>query len=259
MASESNRETSVLKAAAALSIFGRDAELSELRFRISQRHSFLFYGPAGVGKSLLLLLTWGKCPRTLYSPASGSPQELYKNLATSLLTVRNQALTRACARGVASLEKKSAVAMRGIVREALNGSEYLVILDHMKRPSQAVAAAVRELMSNCSVPVVAVSRSAHMEDAGFVLPLYPGRSDRISLRNFDSDVALHFARWCAEAAGLKAMNLDAFLSGVVQQSEGNPGAIKRMIQMAKLPKYSSGGQIKSAPLCIDFKISAISR
>lgn len=49
----------------------------------------------------------------------------------------------------------------------------------------------------------------------------------------------------------------ALIHRIVQQSEGNPGAIKRMIQMAKLPKYLTGGQIKSVPLCIDFKVAAI--
>src|SRR5215469_9251974 len=136
---------------------------------------------------------------------------------------------------------------------------YVVILDHMQRPSQTLTASIRELMLDCSVPVVSVSRSDHMEDAGFVLPLYPDRSDRMSVQNFDSQAAQQFAHWCARKERLEAANLDQFLETTAKQSKGNPGAIKRMIQMAKLPKYVSAGQIKSALLYIDFRIAGISQ
>jgi len=36
------------------SIYGRDADLEQLRKLISRHHSFLLYGPPGVGKTLLL-------------------------------------------------------------------------------------------------------------------------------------------------------------------------------------------------------------
>ena len=35
-------------------IFGRTEELEQLRQRVARRHAFLYYGPAGVGKTFLL-------------------------------------------------------------------------------------------------------------------------------------------------------------------------------------------------------------
>jgi hypothetical protein len=109
------------------------------------------------------------------------------------------------------------------------------------------------------VPVIAVSRSAHMEDAGFVLPLFPDRVEKFALRNFDPETAEVFALWCAQREHLIANNLQQFLEQIVQCSEGNPGAMIKMICMAKEPKYSRGGQIITTPLYIDFKIAAVSQ
>ena len=145
----------------------------------------------------------------------------------------------ACPRGMTSLQAKTAVAVKGLVRDALRDSKYLVIVDHLVRPSQALASSIRELMLNWSVPVVAVSRSAHMEDAGFVLPLFPDRAEKFALRNFDPEFARLFAAGCAAREGLTAENLDQFLDRTVEFTGGNPGAMLRLIQMAKAsPKYS---------------------
>jgi len=118
------------------------------------------------------------------------------------------------------------------VRDALLNSKYLVVVDHLVRPSQALAASIRELMPNCSIPVVAVSRSAHMEDVGFALPLFPERTERVALRNFDPEVAILFAAEYAERESLTAVNLDQFLNRIVEYSGGNPGAMLQMIRMA---------------------------
>ena len=123
---------------------------------------------------------------------------------------------------MASLQAKTAVAVKGLVRDALRNSKYLVVVDHLVRPSQALAAAIRELMLNWSVPVVAVSRSAHMEDAGFVLPLFPDRAEKVSLRNFDPELARCFAAGRAGREGVTAENLNQFLNRVVEYSAVTP-------------------------------------
>ena len=240
-------------------VFGRDEELEQLRKRIAARRPFLFHGPAGVGKTLLLRLVIPEFTDILYSPENPCPQVLYRHLAESLLDLRHPVLSKACPSGLTSLEAKTAVGVKGLVRDALHNSKYLVVVDHLVRPSQALAAVIRELMLNWSVPVVAVSRSAHMEDAGFVLPLFPERAEKVALRNFDPELARLFAAGYAEREGLTAANLDQFLNRVVEFSGGNPGAKLRLVQMAKAPKYLHEDQIKIAPLYIDYKIGMVSQ
>jgi hypothetical protein len=136
--------------------------------------------------------------------------------------------------------------------DALRAANYLVVLDHLNRPSSALAAMVSEVMLSCSTPVVAVARSAHMEDAGYVLPLLPDRSERLAIKNFDAATAKAFALEVASEQQLAATNLDSVLDSMVKFSEGNPGAILRMIAMAKQSKYRSDDHIKWSPFYIDF-------
>jgi hypothetical protein len=49
--------------------------------------------------------------------------------------------------------------------------------------------------------------------------------------------------------------LDEFLDRVVELSDGNPGAILAMLNMALQPKYRLHESIKTAPLYIAFRIN----
>jgi AAA ATPase domain len=237
--------------------FGRDEELEQLRNRLMARRSFLFHGPSGAGKTLLLRQVLPELADVLYSPQNPTPQSLYRNLAKSLLERGHPVLTNSCPLGTQSLQAKTATSVKGLVRDALHHSKYLVVVDHLARPSQALATSIRELMLNGSVPVVAVSRSSHMEDLGFVLPLFPDRAERFALRNFEPAIARRFAAGCAVREGLTAENTEQFLDRVVEYSGGNPGAVLQMIRMATAPKYAHENRIKITPLYIDYRIAMV--
>jgi hypothetical protein len=257
--SKSDREATLRdRTDARADVFDRTEELDALRQRVAQRRPFLFHGPGGVGKTLLLSAVLSDFPDILYSGSNPSPQALYRKLAELLLALGHPVFTSSCPSGPVSLQAKSAVSAKGLVRDALLNSKYLVVVDHLMRPSQALAAAIRELMLNWSVPVVAVARSAHMEDVGFASPLFPDRGDKLALRNFDPDLALQFALTFARREALGAENLAEFLARVVEFSDGNPGAIVRMIRLAREPRYFHGRQIKITPLYIDYKIAMVS-
>lgn len=240
-------------------VFARGSEMLELHQRFAARRSFLFHGGAGVGKTSLLLTVCREFSDVLYIPQNPTPRSLFYGLVEALFAKQQRNLSGMLPAGVSSPHTKTATAIKGIVTKALRNSSYLVVLDHVVRPSRSLAASVRELMVDCSVAVVPVSRSAHMEDSGFVLPMFPDRGERFELRNFDAGTAGQFAAWCARREALTAGNLAQFLDKVVAYSDGNPGAILQMVRMAKVPKYTSSGQIKTTPLYVDFKIAMVSQ
>jgi DNA polymerase III delta prime subunit len=237
---------------ASVRIFSRTEELESLRRRFTGPRSTLVHGPAGVGKTLLLHHLIREFDNVLYCPASPSPQVVFRSLAAALAARNDATLARLCPGQPDSLAARSAVALKGLVCDALRATSYRIVLDHLVRPSAAFAAMASELMVSCSTPLVAVARSAHMEDAGYLARLLPDRSERLALRNFDPDTARAFAVESARDQHLSAANLSTVLDGVVKSSQGNPGAILRMVALAAHARYRSGNQIKFAPLYVDF-------
>lgn len=235
-----------------MQIFGRTEELESLRRRLASRKSTLLHGPSGVGKTLLLREVMPEFRDVLYCSASSSPQAIVRQMAELLSARQDATVLRICKGRTGSLLEKSSVSLKGIVMDALRAADYMLVLDHMNRPSAALGAIVREVMFLCSTPVIAVARSVHMEDAGALTPLLPDRSERMAIRHFDSDAARAFALQVCTEQQLAAENLNSVLDSMVKSSEGNPGAILRMIAMARQQKYRCDDHIKWSPLYIDF-------
>ncbi|HEX8818047.1 MAG TPA: ATP-binding protein [Terriglobales bacterium] len=238
-------------------IFGRDAELAQLNQLLAQHVSFLLHGPAGVGKSFLIRHLAGEQPALLYCPDSASGQTVFRSTAVGLLARKNPRLVSACrSSGVNAIKEKSAVSLRGFVTEALRGGTHTLVLDHIQSPSRSFASAVKDLCTATDTVVVAVARSAHMEDAGFLLPMFADRSQKYALRNFDSSTANTFAAQAAQKMQLDVANREDVISKIVLYSKGNPGAILAMLKMASNPKYVAQRHVKLSPLYIDFRLSA---
>lgn len=221
---------------------------------LAARRSFLVFGPSGVGKTLLLHDVLSEFRSVLYCDDSSTNNVVFRRLALALLRLDNPRARKAF-RDENAIAKKSAVALRGIVIDALREGEYSIVLDHIRRPSQSFAAAVREIMGWGSTPVCAVARSSHMEDTGFLQPLYGDRSQKCEIRNFEDTTAQQFACEMIKRRGLSGANMDEFLNKVLKFSAGNPAAIIMMIDMARYPKYRSEEHIKISPLYIDFRIN----
>ncbi len=235
-------------------VFGRDQEIAELGDRLSTRESFVLYGSSGSGKTFLLQRVMQAFPEALYCPDAASPQAVFQSLALALLACRDRSV-RGWARNPQAVKSKSAVSLRGIVLDAVRRGTYLVVLDHLHGPAAALSADIRDLMFYGGTPVVAVTRSAHMEDLGFLTPLFALRSERMRLTNLRRSEATQFAEQVARRTQLRATNLPQFIERVVELGQGSPGAIVRMLRMAVHPKYRLGEYVKTSPLYIDFRLA----
>jgi hypothetical protein len=236
-------------------IYGREVEIEQLRKLLSRRCSFLLHGPAGAGKTVLLKRLTGEIPGMLYCEDSSGSQLVFRTLAAELLVRKNRHVLRACGTGGPNtINEKSAVSIRGIVAEALRQGSYWIVLDHLKSPSQSFAAAIRDACSRAETPLIAVARSPHMEDIGFLLSMFSDRSNKYQLRNLETETARQFALQAAEKMQLEAANRDEAIEKIAHYSKGSPGAIIAMLQMAANPKYVAGQHVKLSPLYIDFRL-----
>ena len=220
------------------SIFDREEERQAIRQRLAKSRPFLIHGPTGVGKTLLLRSLLPEFPTVLYCEDSATTHLVFRSLANNLLRLRSPR-ARTAFRNEEAVKTKSAVSLKGIVMDALKEGQYAIVLDHLGHPSHSFAAAVREMISWGSTPVSAVARSSHMEDTGFLQPLYSDRTQKYEIRNFEKSVTEQFAREVVRRTNLTASNMNEFLDKVLQFSEGNPGAIVALVETAKHPKYRS--------------------
>ncbi len=234
-------------------VFGRQEEMAELRQRLSARKSFVLHGPSGSGKTFLLHRVVCNLPEVLYCPQAASPQLVVHSLALRLVELRDR-YTKSSLRNAQAVKLKSTISLRGIVLEAVRRGRYFVVLDHLQGPAAALSADTRDLMFYGETPIIAVARSAHMEDLGFLTPMFPMRAERMRLSNFGHPEATQFAEEIACRIDLWATNLPEFLERVVDLSHGSPGAILQMLRMARIPRYRLNGYIKTSPLYIDFRL-----
>jgi hypothetical protein len=235
-------------------IFDREEERQRIDQFLAKRRPFLIYGPSGVGKTLLLRNVLPPFRSVLYCEDSATINVVFRSLARSLLRLQSPRATKAF-RDEDAITTKSAVSLKGIVMAALREGEYSIVLDHLTRPSYLFASAVREVIAWGSTPVSAAARSSHMEDTGFLQPIYGDRSQKCEIRNFDDSKAEQFARERIKRSRLSGTNISEFIDKVLEFSRGNPGAIIALIDMATCPKYRSEEHIKILPLYIDFRMN----
>lgn len=235
-------------------LFGRQDELIRLESWITGHRSFMFYGPAGVGKTRLLDELAPRLNTVVRISACTTPQALFQEMALALWNQKQSEFRRRY-RSVDRLKDVTAVSLKGLCLRALKSAKYTLILEHIGFTSQQLASTVKQMAFEAELSLIFVARSAHMEDAGHLVRHFPDRSERFELDDFDSERAEEFARLVADETRLTAENLTDFLGKVTELSGGNPGAIVSMIRMARVPKYRSGEWIKSTPLYIDFRLA----
>jgi hypothetical protein len=236
-------------------VFGREKDLAELRARLEMRQSFVLHGPPGAGKSFLLRHAISSLPGVLYCGDTASSQTMFRELAAELVHDKNRHVLSRLGRDGAGLRHKSAISVRGIVLSALHEEGHSAVLDHLQCPSAALACDIRDLMNWGNTRVIAVARSAHMEEMGFIGSYFVLRSERMELKNFEGKEALAFAEHLARRIALHASNREEFLRKIVAFSNGAPGAIATMMNMASLPQYRCGDHIKVSPLYIDSRLA----
>jgi hypothetical protein len=227
----------------------RAEEMARLQAQAQRRKSMLIFGPEGVGKTRLLLAFLESTPLALYVPRIRSPRDFMLSLLQELRRLEKRKL-----RLPENVTCLSTPSLKGIVQRALAVFPFMLVLDHLAGPSRVVTGIIKEFNDYGQRPIYFAARTPHMEDIGTLQPMCADRSERLEIRNLAPSIALEFAKREAENAGLWASNLETALHSLVDWSEGNPGSILKMLNMARLPRYRMGDQIKAHVLYLDYRM-----
>lgn len=230
-------------------IIERFEERLKLEARIEKGKSMLVFGDMGVGKTHLLRRMAARSD-ILYIRETISSRNLLLFLLQAARESRVSGLS--IPRNLTSL---SVCGLKGVVQRVLAAHKWVIFLDQLNGPSPALGHLIKELNYFDRTPIIFAARSPHMEHIGHLRALCSDRTEQLEIKNWPISIAMEFAHRRAAECGLSATNLDSALDTVVEMTNGNPGAIVAMVEMAKQARYRIDGQIKPHVLYLDYRLA----
>jgi GTPase SAR1 family protein len=245
--------------------FDREGEALRLQEAILKRQSLVVCGPAGIGKTALLLKVIGGLPgelaeRCLYLAGFRDLQDLLRQLIRALYEVKDSNLRQQLhAEGVTVLtfenwlKALSSSRLRGILYRTVERGEYRVFLDHVPPLTRAVAKVIKELFWMRNTPVYLLVRDATESRINeFNRFFYWGDRERLPLQPLPAEAAAELLESCIGQFGLSQFDIVDFREETLDLSKRVPGAIVKMCALAADPRYRYGSRIKTKALYIDY-------
>ncbi len=242
----------------------REAEAQCLHAAIRKRESLLIGGPAGIGKTALVLkildeLSVDSTQSFLYFSNIGGLHELLRRIAQRLFEVKDITLRRQFhVDGVnkstfkAWLNAQSASRLKGALYPAVENRLYWIFLDHFLALTDAMAKVMKELVRMRNTPVYLLARGFTERENGHVAEIYWNDQQRLTLTPLSKKAATELIEHCVNHYGLLNLNLDGFRNEILRLSGQIPGAIVKMCELAAEPRYQFGNRIKTKLLHIDY-------
>jgi energy-coupling factor transporter ATP-binding protein EcfA2 len=259
----------VAGAAIAVPFLDRERESRRIDAAIRNKESLMICGPAGVGKTTLVLNILRLFPariasQCLYLPAFKDLQDLLRKLIRALykqkdLNLRQQlhAERVTVLNFEAWLSSLPTSRLKGTLYRTVEHGEYRVLLDHPPPLTHAIAKIIKELFWMRNTPVYLLLRDSE----GFRVDrlahfFYWGPRERLTLGPLPMEAAAELLEGCIERFGLSKFELDEFREEVKELSMGVPGAIVKMCALAADPLYQYGTRIKTKLVHIDYLMAA---
>jgi hypothetical protein len=246
---------------------GRGSQKARLRQAIQNRQGLLIWGPAGIGKTALVMRVLEDHPvaaagSIIYLSGVGGLRPLLCALLRRLYEIEDATLRRQLRNeGVAKatfsswLQTHRASRLRGALYRSMEGGQYWVFLDHIPPLTLAVAKVVKELTRMRETPVYILARGLSEAEVGHVTDLYWSDRQRLSLGPLPARAARDLLEWCIRRFGLARLDLNGFRQEILHLSGHNPGTLIHMCALAAEPRYQSGSQIKTKLIHIDTLVS----
>lgn len=252
----------------AVPFLDRESESRRVAEAIRRKQSLMICGPAGIGKTALILnvlhgLPGGLAKRCLYLSAFKDLQDFLRQLIQTLYQAKNPYLRRQLhADGVSILNFKawlnalSTSRLKGTLYRTVEKSDYRVCLDHAPPLTHAVAKVIKELFRMRNTPIYLLIRDdvEHRAEQ-FIGFFYWGHRERLKLGPLPAASAQALLESYIKRFGLSRFDLVGFRKEVLELSGCAPGAIVKMCALAADPRYQYGSRIKLKLVHIDYLMS----
>lgn len=245
----------------------RESEALLLHDAILKRESLLLSGPAGIGKTALILKVLSELPSAMapycfYLSGVEGVQPLLGWLLQRLYELDDAALRRQLhGEGIREntfkgwLKHQPTGRLKGAVYRSMENGNYWVFLDHLPPLTHAEAKIVRELVWMRRTPVFLLARGPTERDIGHVSNIYWGSRQQVSLDPLPEEAGRELLECCIRKFTLGNLELEDFRKEVLRLSGLLPGTIIRMCHLAQAPKYRFGSRVKTKLIHIDCLMS----
>jgi hypothetical protein len=251
--------------------FGRRQELARLTAAIRGRRSLLIFGPPDSGKSALVDQALTNLPenfasRCLRVKAEGPLPRILQQHVSHLFAAKDAAVQAAFssqAKDSLSVEswvkKQTSGRLRSLLFRAFDSGRYWIFWDNVGQLGLAHYHFLREVIWMRKTPAYLIARGFGYEHLGQAGRLFWSDEGRLEL----GPLAPEDARALLEAAirreGMTNLDLSEFQEQVLEASRGLPGAIVRMVAMARQPQYQYGNRVKAKLIHLDYLMQLASR
>jgi len=255
---------------AGIPLVDRENEALRLHDAILKRESLLISGPAGMGKTALLLKVLSELPSAMarhcfYLSGVEGVQPLLRGLLQRHYELDDATLRRQlrveCIREntfKSWLKHQPTSRLKGAVYRSMEKGSYWVFLDHLPPLTHAEAKIVRELVWMRKTPVFLLARGPTERDIGRVGNIYWGSRQQLSLDSLPEQAGRELLECCIRKFALGNLELEDFRKEVLRLSGLVPGTIVRMCHLAQAPKYRYGSRLKTKLIHIDCLMSGVS-
>jgi hypothetical protein len=245
----------------------REDEAFRLRDAILKRESLLINGPAGIGKSALILRVLSELPLAMahhcfYLSGVDGVRPLLRWLIQRLYESDDATLRRQLhAEGIREstfkswLKRQPTSRLKGAVYRSMEMGSYWLFLDHLPPLTRTEGKIVRELVWMRKAPVFLLARGPTERDVGHAGNVYWGSRQQLSLGPLPAQAGRELLERCIQKSGLEKLDLERFREEVLRLSGLVPGTIIRMCRLAQTPKYQFGSRLKTKLIYVDCLMS----
>jgi hypothetical protein len=247
----------------------RKSEALRLRDAVSKRESLLISGPAGIGKTALVLKVLSELPSAMarhcfYLSGVEGVQPLLRWLLQRLYESEDTTLRRQLhVEGIRGntfkswLKHQHTSRLKGAIYRSMEKGNYWVFLDHLPPLTHAEAKIVRELVWMRKTPVFLLARGPTEMDVGHVGNVYWGSRRQLCLDPLPEQAGRELLERCTRKFTLGNLELEEFRKEALRLSGSVPGTIVRMCHLAQAPEYRFGSRLKTKLIHIDCLMSSV--